>query len=121
MTQKKYRPSNGTEGMCFIEKWCDNCIHEKYNHTMNDNDKKCDILSRSMIYDLKDKEYPNEWVQDENGARCTAWTKWDWGNDGDPDDRDNPKTPIPDDPNQLVMPFIFDEIEVKKKQELILN
>lgn len=111
---KKYRPSNGTEGMGFTETYCMNCIHCDPNP---DGKKQCDILMRSMCYDLKDKEYPEEWTYDENNRPiCTNWQKWDWGNDGDPDDRDNPTAPMPFNPNQLVMPFILDEIGIPKHQ-----
>lgn len=105
---RKYRPSNGTEGMGFTEHFCDNCINQ---HPDPDNKKQCKILMRSMCYDLKDPEYPSEWTYDEqNRPTCTAFIKWDWGNDGDPDDPDNPNYRPPDNPNQLCLPFIFDEI-----------
>lgn len=110
---EKYQPSNGTEGMFFIEKYCFNCIHEKFSHTQDHNDKKCDILSNTMIYDVKDPKYPEEWCYDENDTPCcTAFSKWDWGND---EGRLNDPPPqYPDDPNQLCMPFIMDEIGVPK-------
>lgn len=105
-----YRPSNGTEGMDFICQWCDHCIHEKFNHTQNDNDKKCDILNRSMLHDKIEDGYPTEWVYDENGIpKCTAHVKWDWGKDDDGNWND-PPTPEPIDPNQLCMPFEIDHI-----------
>ena len=114
---KRYRPSNGTEGCCFIETYCMNCIHEKFSHTYNDDDKKCDILSRTMIYEINEKEYPEEWQYDENNRPCcTAFKKWDWGNDGDPNDPDNPKYQPPDNPNQLCFPFIFDEIGISQNK-----
>ena len=34
---------------------------------------------------------------------CTAWVKWDWGNDGD--GWNEPPDPEPDDPWQLLLPF----------------
>jgi len=81
---RKYMPSNGTEGGGFIEAFCWNCVHEKWIHTLRDGDKKCDILSRSMIYRIEDEEYPKEWTYDENGKpTCTAWKEWDWKR-GDP-------------------------------------
>lgn len=107
---KKYRPSNGTEGMGFTEHFCDRCINQ---HPDPNNPKQCMILCRTMIYDLKDKEYPEEWVYDENNNPvCTAWKKWDWGRDDDGNLVEPPEPPT-DDPNQLVMPFIFDELEIK--------
>lgn len=114
MKTEKYRPSNGTEGMMFTEHFCDRCINQ---HPDPDNKKQCMILCRSMCYSVDEPEYPEEWIYDENDRpTCTAWIKWDWGNDGDPDDRDNPKAPMPFNPNQLVMPFILDEIGIPKHQ-----
>lgn len=70
-----YQPSNGTEGECFIDKWCANCIHEDWLHTQKDGDKKCDILSNTMIYNLSDPEYPTEWIEEDGVPRCTAFKK----------------------------------------------
>lgn len=112
--REKYCPSNGTEGEWFMEKHCYCCIHD------NGNDKTCDIMMRSMAYSKNDKRFPEEWTYNENGKPvCTAWKKWDWGRDGDPDDPDNPqyRPPDLDNPNQLTMPFIFDEIGVPKNIE----
>lgn len=107
--EKRYRPSNGTEGEYFMEDFCYNCIHEKWTHTQNDADKKCDILSRTLIYDTEDPEYPEEWQYDDAGnPTCTSHKHWDWGNDRD-GVNEPPPEPV-DDPNQLVMPFIVDEI-----------
>lgn len=94
----------------FTERYCEQCIFEKWTHTMNDNDAKCDIFSATMIYDLTDKEYPQEWTHNENGEPiCTKFKHWDWGgrNGGD---LNEPTPPSVDDPNQLVFPFIIDEI-----------
>jgi hypothetical protein len=111
-TGQKYCPSNGTDGMIFIEKFCEQCIHEKFIHTGKEPDKKCDIFSNTMVYDINDKEYPSEWQYDENdNPTCTSFKKWDWGTDDGDDGLNDP--PEPDDPNQLVMPFILEEIEIK--------
>lgn len=108
---RKYRPSNGTEGMSFIDTYCYNCIHGKYEHTADTNDKPCDILSRSFLFDLNDKEYPEEWQYDDSGNPiCTEWRKWDWNKDDDGNWNDPP--PIWDDPNQLCFPFVFEEIGI---------
>lgn len=114
--KRKYRPSNGIESMCFMENFCEQCIHEKWSHTQDDNDKKCEILSRTMIFDIDEPEYPSEWTYDENGPTCTKFQKWDWGNDGDPDDPDNPKaTPPTPDPKQIDMfPLYPDEKTFEK-------
>lgn len=106
METKLYRPSNGTEGMHFIATYCENCIHEKWSHTQKKGDLQCEILSATMLYDLKDPEYPKEWIEEEGIPRCTAWVKWDWGNDED--GWNEPPTPEPEDPTQLCFPFILE-------------
>lgn len=107
---KLYRPSNGSEGDWFIDKFCANCIHGKYEHTGDVNDKPCKICSFSMAFDTKDKEYPKEWVYDENDKPiCTAFVKWDWGKDDNGNWNDPPPI-IPDDPDQLCLPFMIEEI-----------
>jgi len=114
------QPSNGTEGMIFTDKYCMNCI----NCDPNPNGKKqCMILCNSMAYSINDKEYPKEWVYDENDKGiCTSYQKWDWENDGDPDDLDNPKAPTPVAPNQLMLFSVADEIlENHKVNELVAN
>lgn len=63
---RKYRPSNGTEGDWFTEKFCINCKHENYLKTGRDNARQCRILTNSLMYDLTDKEYPKEWIYDDN-------------------------------------------------------
>jgi hypothetical protein len=57
-----YRPSNGAEGDRFIEKYCENCIHEDF-----ENEKFCPILSRSYGGQVK------AWICDDDysNARCT--------------------------------------------------
>lgn len=104
-----YQPSNGTEGMCFTEKFCEQCIHEKFTHTQDDDDKKCDIFSRTMYLTPKDDDYPKEWIYGVDGKpTCTAWVKHDWGDDDDEDDGDDynpPSKPQPDNPWQLCLPL----------------
>lgn len=115
---KKYRPSNGTEGCHFIEKHCMNCLNCDPNP---EGKKQCKILMRTMLYNVDDKRYPSEWVYLDDKPTCTEYKKWDWGNDGDPDDLDNPKAPIPVAPNQLMLFSVTDEILNKSKKENILS
>jgi len=107
----KYQPSNGSEGVWFIGKFCDHCLHQ---HPDPDNDKQCMILCRTMCYNVNDPEYPEEWQYDKDGKPvCTAFQKWDW--DQDDDGNWIEPTPVPpDDPNQLCLPFIFDELNIPK-------
>jgi hypothetical protein len=66
-----YRPGNGTEGDSFICQWCAKCARDA------DEDDPCEILTNSMAFDIDDDEYPTEWVIDEDGPRCTAFTRDD--------------------------------------------
>ncbi len=100
---KKYRPSNGTEGMWFDDKFCANCIHQNPNPDLK---PQCMIVCNAMCYYTNEPEYPKEWIYDANNEpTCTKFKKWDWGNDGDPNDPDNPLAPISTSPNQLQMLF----------------
>jgi|ERR1700748_274899 len=118
---QKYRPSNWSEGDWFINKWCRNCIHGKYEHTHKSEDPPCKILSYSIVYELNDKEYPSEWVFGDDGKpKCTAWKNWDWGYDDDGNIIDPPPN-FPDDPNQLCLPFIFNELENKHNEKESAN
>lgn len=115
---KKYRPSNGTEGMAFTEHFCDRCFNQ---HPDWDNPKQCIILCRTMIHNINDKEYPEEWTYDTNGSpTCTAWKKWDWGRDDDGNWIEPPPLPV-DDPNQLCLPYIFDELNIPNHQTQLTN
>lgn len=108
MDCKKYCPSNGTEGEAFMEKHCYHCIHD------NGDDKICDILMASMAFYKTDERFPSEWTYDDKGKpTCTEYKHWDWGKDDGGNWINPPDTPI-DDPNQLCLPFIFDEIGIKK-------
>ena len=113
-TGKSYCPSNGSEGMWFTEKFCEQCIHEKFSHTQKHGDKQCEILNNSMLFDYKDERYPKEWTYDENNnPTCTSFSKWDWGSNNDEDGLNEPPDIEPIDPNQLCLPFITEEIEGK--------
>ena len=77
MRTEKYRPSNGTEGEMFMEKWCWQCERERAYE--EDDEPPCPILDASMAYSIDDPKYPEEWVQDNEGPRCTAFVP-----EGDP-------------------------------------
>ena len=66
-----YRPSNGTEGLVFQDHFCVRCIYDGDEGRVA---KYCDILSRTMIYEIEDPEYPREWIYDKDGQPiCTAF------------------------------------------------
>ena len=115
---RKYCPSNGSEGCSFVETYCSNCIHEKFLHTQDHSDKKCDIFSRTLLHTVKEPEYPEEWTFDENDSPiCTAYKHWDWGSEENEGGLNEPPPDYPISPNQLVMPFIFDELEIKNHEQ----
>lgn len=111
-----YRPSNGTEGLWFVDEWCRNCIHGKYEHTGDISDKPCELLTASFMCDIKDPMYPKEWIYDKDDRpTCTAFVKWGWNRDDDGNWIDPPVSPPDiDNPNQLVLPFIFEELNIKQ-------
>lgn len=113
--RKKYQPSNGTEGMYFMEKFCEQCIHD---HTPTE--KFCEIIALTMCLDINHKDYPDEWIYNEsNEPICTKWKKWDWGDDDDGFNEPPDEPYEPNDPNQLMLFSITDDIlknhKVKKE------
>ena len=66
MTTEPYRPSNGIEGEIFIEDWCCRC--SKYTLS-----SPCPITSLTFMLDIDHPNYPPEWVEDDDGPRCTAF------------------------------------------------
>lgn len=66
-TTKPYRPSNGDEGLWFTSQWCDRCVKDTKS-------KPCRIIARTMALDIDHKDYPREWVEDDDGPRCTVFS-----------------------------------------------
>ena len=66
-----YRPSNGVEGIAFMDRWCDRCTHDAaFQAGTGDG---CEIVARTMALRVDDPRYPAEWVEDDEGPRCTAF------------------------------------------------
>jgi hypothetical protein len=66
---KKYRPSNGTEGECFMAKFCAHCKNDD-----EENDVFCDIIASTMAFAVDEPGYPEEWQYDCDGKpTCTAF------------------------------------------------
>lgn len=98
MENRKYQPSNGTEGMWFTEKFCCRCIHEQAMQSSDQNGKMCEIFTKTLVTDPKDDDYPGEWIYDEEGKpTCTNFKEHHWKKD----DNGNWIEPEIDDPNQL--------------------
>jgi hypothetical protein len=66
---KPYRPSNGTEGECFIASWCGTCGLSAAPEDLIG----CSITGRTMLHDVDDADYPAEWIFADGKPRCTAW------------------------------------------------
>lgn len=65
---EKYRPSNGTEGEMFMERWCYDCKKDE-NHD-------CPILGSTFFLDVEDPGYPTEWQYGPDGQpKCTAFVR----------------------------------------------
>ncbi len=91
---KKYRPSNGTEGDIFEDRFCNRCKREAKFRRTEDGSDGCSILMKVMAYAVDDPKYPAEWIvnlHDPYGstARCTAFRHED-----DPGPR-RPRKPRP--------------------------
>lgn len=66
--------------------------------------KQCDILCRTLVFDKKDEDYPEEWTYDDKGTpTCTEHSFWNWDEMGDPDDPENEHYVMPHNPNQLTL------------------
>lgn len=67
---RRYKPSNGTEGVMFDDAWCAKCQRDAaYRKTGKGSG--CFIIVRAMI----DEDPPSEWIIDEDGVKCTAFQK----------------------------------------------
>ena len=71
-----YQPPNGISGEIFMEAFCYRCKHDDaFQKGANEID--CPLIRDSMIYNTGDKEYPTEWISDDDcglvNSRCTAF------------------------------------------------
>jgi hypothetical protein len=75
---KPYRPSNGSEGMVFMEQFCFKCGRDaKYQETQ-DGKYGCPILSSSLFANIDHPLYPCQyWIQDDDGnnPRCEMFAE----------------------------------------------
>ena len=70
MSDKKlYRPASGSEGEQFFRRFCYQCEHDK------DTKDPCEIIMLTMCYDLTDKEYPQEWILENDRPKCIKFKK----------------------------------------------
>ena len=71
---RKYRPSNGTEGEDFQEHWCAHCARDAAFRDNPDSGDGCPIVAATFVFQIDEPEYPEEWIEDDRGPRCTAFT-----------------------------------------------
>jgi hypothetical protein len=75
---RPYRPGNGFEGSIFDDNWCSRCQHDAAWRE-DPSEFACDILSRTLLYNIDNLEYPTEWVEDDvpysqdTQPRCAAF------------------------------------------------
>lgn len=67
-----YLPSNGTEGIIFMDGWCRKCARDKAMREGADFDE-CDDNELCPIIAAAFRGPVAEWVADENGPKCTAF------------------------------------------------
>lgn len=65
---RPYRPSNGSEGLWFQGEFCDRCSRWS-------EETGCDIANRTFWHQIDEPEYPKEWVEGDDGPRCTAFER----------------------------------------------
>lgn len=74
VVMKPYRPSSGSEGRAFMADFCDRCERDRLFQESPEKHDGCSIAADTMALRVTDPEYPKEWVEDRDGARCTAFT-----------------------------------------------
>jgi hypothetical protein len=68
---KKYRPSNGTEGMMFMDMFCEQCA----KYSSDETDADCEIMAKTFWLDESDADYPAEWTYKDGQPVCTAFVQ----------------------------------------------
>ena len=62
---KKYKPSNGTEGLMFQDAYCDRCIFDAHYQDTQESGTGCYLLRNSFVYEIDDSRYPTEWIEED--------------------------------------------------------
>lgn len=69
-----YRPSNGTEGEFFHERWCADCKRDAAFQQDPDFGDSCPLICNAMAFNIGHPEYPTEWIYGEDGQpECKAF------------------------------------------------
>lgn len=72
---EKYRPSNGTEGLLFMDAFCRRCQRDKAmregaDFDECDDNERCQIIADTFAYNIEDPEYPTAWQYGKDGQPC---------------------------------------------------
>lgn len=70
---KPYRPSNGTSGYAFIDRWCGACQRDAAFQADPEGADGCEIVAATFRYTVDDPRYPKEWVTINGRSGCTAF------------------------------------------------
>lgn len=72
---EKYRPSNFTEGLLFMDAFCRRCQRGGLDFDECDDDnERCDLIGLTMRHPIEAPEYPTEWQYGKDGQPyCTAF------------------------------------------------
>lgn len=72
-----YRPSNGTEGEMFMERFCYRCKRDAEFQKTGHGEEGCTIVLKTLFLDVDEIGYPPEWISDDAvgliNPRCTAF------------------------------------------------
>lgn len=71
---RPYRPSNGTEGCDFEARFCDRCARDAAFRESDGAEDGCPLIANAFAFEIGHPDYPKEWIEDEHGPRCTAFT-----------------------------------------------
>lgn len=66
-----YRPSNGTEGVAFMARFCECCERDAAMREYGE--EGCPIVAMALCVDVDDPDYPREWRHSATGPICAAF------------------------------------------------
>jgi hypothetical protein len=84
MATEPYRPSNGTEGLIFMGRFCGRCERDRAYREDPEHNEGCPLIAYALAFEIDHPKYPKEWVRDVDsdptligwpGARCTAFVE----------------------------------------------
>jgi len=71
---KLFRPSCGSEGMDFMDRFCDRCERDAAFQRDPFNNDGCSIAAATMALQVDEEGYPKEWIYGDDGEpTCTAF------------------------------------------------